>query len=68
MCFFSSRRWTRCLQVACMTLVVSVMLASFQLLAQAQGKESLMCPPTFNCTIQIDGLSIFHIEAGSKRD
>ena len=34
---FSSPRWTRCLQVSRMVLVVSVMLASFQLLAQAQG-------------------------------
>ena len=41
MCRFSSPRWTRCLQVSCMALVVSVTLASFQLLSQAQGAYSL---------------------------
>src|SRR5689334_239279 len=47
-----------------MTLVVSVMLASFQLLAQ--GKERHLEHPTFYRTIQIDGLSIFYREAGPK--
>jgi len=47
-------------------LVVSVMLASFQLLAQAQGKERPVEHPTFYRTIQIDGLSIFYREAGPK--
>ena len=46
--------------------VVSVMLASFQLLAQAQGKERPMEHPTFYRTIQVDGLSIFYREAGPK--
>src|SRR5260370_38588095 len=50
--------------VSCMALVVSVMLASFQLLAQ--GKERPMEHPTFYRTIQIDGLSIFYREAGPK--
>ena len=39
---FNSPRWTQCLQVSCMALVVSLMLASFhQLLARAQGKSDL---------------------------
>src|SRR6266567_1988143 len=63
---FSSPRWTRCLQVSRMALVVSVMLTSFQLLAQAQGKESPMEHPTFYRTTQIDQLSIFYREAGPK--
>jgi pimeloyl-ACP methyl ester carboxylesterase len=63
--FFDSPRWTRCLQDSCIP-VVAVMLASFQLLAQAQGKERLMEHPTFYRTIQIDGLSIFYREAGPK--
>src|SRR5215813_8049186 len=60
----SSPRWTRCLQVSRMALVVSVMLASFQLLAQGQRKESPVEHPTFYRTTQIDGLSIFYREAG----
>ena len=63
---FSSPLWIRCLQVSRMALVFSVMLASFQLLAQAQGKERPMEHPTFYHTTQIDGLSIFYREAGSK--
>ena len=46
--------------------VGSVMLASFQLLAQVQGKERPMEHPTFYRTTQIDGLSIFYREAGPK--
>ena len=47
--------------------IVSVVLASsFQLLAQAQGKERPVEHPTFYRTIQIDGLSIFYREAGPK--
>src|SRR5205809_8081694 len=42
------------------------MLASFQLLAQAQGKECPVEHPTFYRTTQIDGLSIFYREAGPK--
>src|SRR6266487_5776025 len=49
-----------------MALVVSAMLASFQLLAQVQGKERPMEHPTFYRTTPIDGLSIFYREAGPK--
>ena len=45
-------------------LMVSVMLASFQLLAQE--KECHLQYPTLSRTIQIDGLSIFYREAGPK--
>ena len=47
-------------------LVISVMLASFQGLAQAQEKEPPMEHPTFYRTTQVDGLSIFYREAGPK--
>src|ERR1700686_214711 len=63
---FSSPRWTRCLQVSCMAWVASVVLASFQLLAQAPGKGHPMEHPTFYRTIPIDGLSILFREAGPK--
>ena len=59
-------RWARCLQVTRMALLVSVMLASFQLLAQGQGKERPVEHPTFYRTTQIDGLSISYREAGPK--
>jgi pimeloyl-ACP methyl ester carboxylesterase len=54
------------MQVSRMALVVSAMLASFQLLAQAQGKERPVAHPTIYRTIRIDGLSIFYREAGPK--
>ena len=54
----------RHLQVSRVAVVVSAMLASFQLLAQ--GKERPMEHPTFYRTTQIDGLSIFYREAGPK--
>jgi pimeloyl-ACP methyl ester carboxylesterase len=63
---FGSPRWTRCLQVSCMALVGSVMLASFQLPAHSQGKERPVEHPTVYRAIQIDGLSIFYREAGPK--
>jgi hypothetical protein len=63
---FSSPRWTRCFEVSPVALVVSAMLASFQLLAQAQGKERPVEHPTFYRATQIDGLSIFYREAGPK--
>src|SRR4029077_10320081 len=63
---FSLSRWTRCSPVFYLALVVSVMLASFQLLAQAKEKEPSMEHATFYRTIQIDGLSIFYREAGPK--
>src|ERR1700723_2400994 len=49
-----------------MKLAVSVMLASFQLLAQDHRKEHPMMHPTLYRTAQIDGLSIFYREAGPK--
>ena len=54
------------LQASRMILMVFVMLASFQLLAQAQRKEYPMKYPTFYRTTQIEGLSIFYREAGPK--
>jgi pimeloyl-ACP methyl ester carboxylesterase len=63
---FNSPRRTRRSQFSCVALVVSVLLASFQLPAQAQGKERPMEHPTFYRTIQIDGLVIFYREAGPK--
>jgi hypothetical protein len=48
-------------------LVVSLMPASFQLLAKDQVKmERPVEHPTFYRTAQIDGLSIFYREAGPK--
>src|SRR5271170_1507610 len=49
-----------------MKLAVSIMLASFQLLAQADGREHPMKYPTLYRTTQIDGLSIFYRDAGPK--
>src|SRR5260370_20610329 len=63
---FSPLRWTRCLPVSCMALVASVVLASFQMLAQAPGKGRPMEHPTLYRTIHIDELSIFYREAGPK--
>jgi pimeloyl-ACP methyl ester carboxylesterase len=62
----NSSGWNRRVQIFCMALVVSAMLASFQLRAQAQEKERPMEHPTFYRTIQVDGLSIFYREAGPK--
>src|SRR5258707_13992919 len=58
--------WPRFSQVSRMVLVVSMMLAIFQLPAHAQGKERSVKQPTFYRTIQLDGLSIFYREAGPK--
>src|SRR6516165_1223684 len=63
---FSSPRWTRCLQVSRMALVIPVTLASLQLLAHAQGKERPVEHPACYRTMQIGGLSIFYREAGPK--
>src|SRR4030081_3422192 len=63
---FYSSPGPRFLQVSRMVLVVSMMLAIFQLPAHAQGKERPVKHPTFYRTIQIDGLSIFYREAGPK--
>jgi pimeloyl-ACP methyl ester carboxylesterase len=59
-------RCTGNLQVFYTALAVFMMLASFQLLAQANEKERPMEHPTFYRTIEIDGLSIFYREAGPK--
>src|SRR5215470_12181251 len=63
---FSSPRWTQRLQISRTALVVAVMLGSFHLLAQVQGKERPVQHPTSYRTTQIDGLSIFYREAGPK--
>src|SRR5437588_935094 len=63
---FYSSRWARFLQVSRMVLVVSMMLAIFQLPAHAQGKERPVKHTTFYRAIQVDGLSIFYREAGPK--
>ncbi len=63
---FTSPRLDSSLQLSCMKLVIAVMLASFQLFAQVNGKEHSMKYPTFYRTTQIDGLSIFYREAGPK--
>jgi pimeloyl-ACP methyl ester carboxylesterase len=53
------------LQFFRISLVISLMLASSDLSAQA-GEEHPMQHPTFYRAIQIDGLSIFYREAGPK--
>jgi len=64
---FKLPRWVQCLQVSCLVMmVISVILASLQLVAQTNRKERPMEYPTFYRTIQIDGLSIFHREAGPR--
>src|SRR5438445_7007183 len=63
---FDSAHWPRFLQVSRIVLVVSMMLAIFQLPAHAQGKERPVEYSTFYRNIQIDGLSIFYREAGPK--
>src|SRR5258708_6403282 len=63
---FYRSHWPRFLQVSRMVLVVSMMLEILQLPAHAQGKERSVKQPTLYRTIQVDGLSIFYREAGSK--
>jgi pimeloyl-ACP methyl ester carboxylesterase len=63
---FYFARWPRFLKVSRMVLVVSLMLAIFQLPVHAQGKEDRLKHSTVYRTIQIDGLSIFYREAGPK--
>src|SRR6266853_1116 len=48
------------------TLMISMILISAQLLAQPRRKEHVVEHPTFYRTEQIDGLSIFYREAGPK--
>ena len=61
------------MQLSCMKLMVSIVLASFQLFAQVQEpqvqtlrEEQTMKYPIFYRTAQIDGLSIFYRESGPK--
>src|SRR5258708_19925717 len=63
---FYFARWPGFLKVSRMVLVVSLMLAIFQLPAHAQGKERPLKHSTVYRTIQVDGLSIFYREAGPK--
>jgi pimeloyl-ACP methyl ester carboxylesterase len=63
---FYSSRWLRFLKNSRLVLVASMMLATFQPPAHAQGKERPVKHPTFYRTIQVDGLSIFYREAGPK--
>jgi pimeloyl-ACP methyl ester carboxylesterase len=63
---FSSLPTPRCMRVACMALVVSLMFPSCRLLAQVQEQESPVEHPTLYRTTQIDGLRIFYREAGPK--
>jgi len=50
----------RCWQIFHIALVISIMLASFELPVQAKGKERSMEYPTSYRTMQIDGFSIFY--------
>jgi len=61
-----SPRWPRLLRIYRMVLVVSMVLAIFQLPAHTQGKKRSVKHPTFYRTIQMGGLSIFYREAGPK--
>src|SRR5947208_14632818 len=53
-------------QIFQIALVISIMLASFELPVQAKGKERSMEYPTSYHTIQIDRFSIFYRVARSK--
>ena len=61
-----SSRSHRFVRVSRIVLVVSMMLAIFQLPALAHAKELPVKHPTLYRTIQVDGLSIFYREAGPK--
>ena len=63
MTFFTLARRARWLQMLCISLITT---ASSHVLTQAQGKGTPMNHPILYRTIQIDGLSIFYREAGSK--
>jgi pimeloyl-ACP methyl ester carboxylesterase len=60
---YTPSRWV---QTFGMQWMLSVILASFQLLAQAPGKERPLEHPTFYRTIQVNGLSTFYRESGPK--
>jgi hypothetical protein len=59
----TSPRLDSSLQLSCMKMAIAVMLTSFQLFAEVNGKEHSMKYPTLYRKIQIDGLSIFYREA-----
>src|SRR5258708_39700508 len=63
---FSFARWPRFLKVSRMALVVSLMLALFQLPVHAQGKERPLTHSTVFRTIKVDRLSIFYREGGTN--
>src|SRR4051794_16862777 len=48
------------------TLMISMMLISAQLLAQPRRKEHLVEHAIFYRTVHVEGLSLFYREAGSK--
>src|SRR3977135_2006844 len=48
------------------TLMISMLLMSAQVLAQPRRKEHVVEHPTFYRTVQVDGLAIFYREAGPK--
>src|ERR1700721_1490862 len=70
---FKSYRLDSSMRLSCMKLMVSILLASFQLFAQVQEpqvqmrrEEQTMKNLIFYRTAQIDGLSIFYRESGPK--
>src|SRR5208282_4113393 len=70
---FTSYRLDSSMRLSCMKLMVSIVLASFQLFAQVQEpqvqmrrEEQTMKNLIFCRTAQIDGLSIFYRESGPK--
>ena len=66
MCLFKVPHWIQCPQVACMAMLISVMLASFQSLSQTQRKDHPVEHSTLYRAVPIDRLSIFYREAGPK--
>jgi pimeloyl-ACP methyl ester carboxylesterase len=64
---FRSPRWSQRLQL--LGIIITTMIttmASSQIPAGGQRKESRMNQPTFYRTLQVDGLSIFYREGGPK--
>jgi pimeloyl-ACP methyl ester carboxylesterase len=55
-----------CMQDLRMALLVSVIVASFQSPAKAEGRDIPMQGQVFYRTVKVDGLSIFYREAGPK--
>jgi pimeloyl-ACP methyl ester carboxylesterase len=64
---FRSPRWSQRLQLLCVMITTMITtMASSQIPADGQRKESRMNQPTFYRTLQVDGLSIFYREGGPK--